>query len=71
MNKKTPKKHTRQIMQIPEWKFSPRQLISMYWWTDPRYSYCAGIIADGAVRSGKTVALSFGFLIWSMSNFNN
>lgn len=71
MAKKTPKAHTRQIMQIPEWMFSPRQLISMYWWADPRYSYCAGIIADGAVRSGKTVALSFGFLIWSMANFNN
>lgn len=57
-------------MQIPEWHFSPKQLLAMYWWANPEYNHCSGIIADGAVRSGKTISLSFGFLIWAMANYN-
>lgn len=52
------------------WRFSPRQLFAMYWWTDARLSHAVGFIADGTVRSGKTVACSLGFLMWSMENFN-
>lgn len=29
-----------------------------------------GIIADGSIRSGKTVSLSLGFCLWSMSRFS-
>ena len=52
------------------WRFSPRQLFAMYWWTDPRLSHAVGFIADGTVRSGKTVACSLGFLMWSMESFS-
>lgn len=30
-----------------------------------------GILCDGAVRSGKTVCMSVGFFLWSMSRFQN
>ena len=52
-----------------EWKFSPKQLLLMYWYKTPRLASCAGVIADGAVRSGKTIALAFGFLMWVPSAF--
>lgn len=29
------------------------------------------IIADGAVRSGKTISMIIGFIVWSMSNFKD
>lgn len=57
--------------EIPKWTFSPRQMLAMFWWDNPAFSHCSGIIADGAVRSGKTVSLSFGFLMWSMRTFDN
>lgn len=53
-----------------EWNFSPRQMLTMFWWNNDTYAHCSGIIADGAVRSGKTVAISFGFLMWSMTRFS-
>ena len=64
-----PKPKDKQFGMI-DWQFSPRQLLNMYWWANPPYSHCSGIIADGAVRSGKTISLSFGFIIWAMSTFN-
>ena len=64
-----PKPKDKQFGMI-DWQFSPRQLLNMYWWANPLYSHCSGIIADGAVRSGKTISLSFGFIIWAMSTFN-
>ncbi len=30
-----------------------------------------GIICDGSIRSGKTVSMAVGFILWSMSTFNN
>lgn len=51
------------------WQFSAKQLIAMNWWQDARLSYADGFIADGTVRSGKTVACSLGFLMWSMETF--
>lgn len=53
-----------------DWQFSEKQLINLSWWRDPNLSFCSGVIADGAVRSGKTISISFGFLLWSMSTFN-
>lgn len=52
-------------------RFSARQLKVLTWW-------CAGspvrehdgIIADGAIRSGKTLSMSLSFAIWAMSSFN-
>lgn len=51
--------------------FSKRQKIAMTWWNQPRFAELDGIICDGAVRSGKTVCMTLGFLIWSMTHFNN
>lgn len=53
------------------WDFSPRQILTMLWWNNPSYQHCAGIICDGSVRSGKTTAIAFGFLMWSMASFEN
>ena len=35
------------------------------------YSKFDAIIADGAVRSGKTSVMSLSFFLWAMGNFNN
>lgn len=54
-------------------KFSPlseKQIIVMSWWAPgaPERHY-DGIIADGAIRSGKTVSMSFSFVLWAMLTF--
>ena len=52
--------------------FSPRQLSLLTWWTPASHLCDAdGIIADGAVRSGKTVAMSLSFVLWAMTRFEN
>lgn len=52
--------------------FSKKQLQVLTWWTAPKIKdkYNA-IIADGSVRSGKTVSMSLGFIIWAMQNFSD
>lgn len=52
--------------------FSKKQLKILTWWCadSPVKSY-DGIIADGAVRSGKTVAMAVSFVQWAMSNFDD
>lgn len=52
-------------------KFSKRQLLAISWWNQPKLKNLDGILCDGAVRSGKTVALTVGFFLWSMSRFQN
>lgn len=51
--------------------FSKKQLKVLTWWRDPRISkkYDA-VIADGSIRSGKTMSMSLSFVIWAMSEFN-
>ena len=46
--------------------FSPKQRVVLDWWRDGRYD---AVICDGAVRSGKTFALSVSFLLWAMARF--
>ena len=42
------------------------------WWTpDSPYKDYVGIIAEGAIRSGKTLVGSFGFVVWAMSAHRN
>lgn len=50
--------------------FSRKQRQVMNWWMDntPVHT-CNGIIADGAIRSGKTVSMSLGFIFWAMETF--
>lgn len=52
-------------------KFSPRQKLAMLWWKDPRFCDMEAIICDGAIRSGKTVSMTVGFILWSMATYNN
>ena len=42
----------------------------MTWWNRPFLRDRDAIICDGAVRSGKTLALTCGFFLWSMTRFN-
>lgn len=51
--------------------FSKKQRKVLNWWCDtsPLKDY-DGIIADGAIRSGKTVSMSLSFAIWAMTTFN-
>lgn len=50
--------------------FSPKQKKVMTWWVPGSpFSEYDGIIADGAIRSGKTVSMETSFLLWSMNTF--
>ena len=52
-------------------KFSKKQRQVLNWWCDKSpVKDKDGIIADGAIRSGKTVAMSLSFVMWAMSSFN-
>lgn len=50
--------------------FSKKQRKLLYWWADgsPYKDYDI-VIADGAIRSGKTIAMICSFLLWSQKNF--
>lgn len=51
--------------------FSTKQVQVLSWWCDTSpVKDKNGIIADGAIRSGKTVAMSLGFVLWAMTKFN-
>lgn len=58
----------------PIFKFKPfsrKQRQVLNWWMDgsPVKDY-EGIIADGAIRSGKTVSMSLSFVFWAMDSFD-
>lgn len=55
-------------MRITE--LSPKQRLTMNWWLTEKYSHYDAIICDGAVRSGKTLSMSIGFVLWAMNRFN-
>lgn len=51
--------------------FSKKQRQVLNWWTEGSpVKNCDGIIADGAIRSGKTVSMSLSFVFWAMSSFS-
>lgn len=52
-------------------KLSPRQNLAMTWWNRPGFKEYDGIICDGSIRSGKTVSMSVGFLLWAMATFSD
>ena len=53
-------------------KFSKKQRIAMTWWTEGSpYHEKEAILCDGAVRSGKTLAMGLGFFLWAMERFND
>lgn len=50
--------------------FSKRQILTMTWWCRPQFQEYDGILCDGSVRSGKTVSMGIGFMLWSMNSFD-
>ena len=54
-------------MMITE--FSHKQLLAMKWWNMRSYGDRDAIICDGAVRSGKTLSMSLGFIFWASKCF--
>ena len=51
-------------------KFSRKQKLVVNWWKNPALSGHDAIICDGAVRSGKTLSMSLGFVLWASCEFN-
>lgn len=51
--------------------FSQKQRKVLNWWCDssPVKDY-DGIIADGAIRSGKTISMSLSYVLWAMTRFS-
>ena len=51
--------------------FSPKQRKVLTWWM-PGGEDCGkeAIVCDGAVRSGKTLAMGLGFFLWAMASFD-
>lgn len=50
--------------------FSKRQNLTLTWWSRPSLEHYDGLICDGSIRSGKTVSMAVGFILWSMSRFD-
>lgn len=51
--------------------FSKKQTQVLNWWTDKSpVNHYDGIIADGAVRSGKTLSMSMSYIFWAMEKFD-
>lgn len=57
------------MMQNPA-SFSPKQQAAVHWWHLPQSRHFDAVICDGAVRSGKTTALSIGFVLWACCSFH-
>lgn len=52
--------------------FSPKQQKLLAWWREGSpHAKQTVIIADGAIRSGKTIAMICSFLEWSLNTFEN
>lgn len=42
----------------------------MTWWKRPDFQSRDGILCDGSVRSGKTLSMALGFVLWSLERFD-
>ena len=51
-------------------RLSKRQELAMLWWQQPRFRDRDALICDGSIRSGKTVCMTVGFILWSMVAFH-
>lgn len=45
--------------------------MTLLWWKMAKHRNKDGIICDGSIRSGKTVSMTVGFILWSMYRFDN
>ena len=59
----------RTVIPMTVSKLSPKQRLTVNWWKNPKYRNFDAIICDGAVRSGKTLSMSLGFILWASSIF--
>ena len=51
--------------------FSRKQTQVLTWWADgSAVKDYEGIIADGSIRSGKTLSMSLSFVLWAMNTFD-
>ena len=51
--------------------FSPKQKTAMTWWMPgSQFESCEALVCDGAVRSGKTLAMGMGFFLWAQLSFD-
>ncbi len=50
--------------------FSRKQRKAIGWWNTPDARIYDAIICDGAVRSGKTTAISLGFILWATASYH-
>lgn len=58
-------------MSIKYKPFSKKQLQLLTWWLpESPYTNYNGVIAEGAVRAGKTIIMGLSFILWSMSKGN-
>lgn len=62
------------LTKVQVFKFQPfsrkQKQILTWWLPDSPVKDYDGIIADGAIRSGKTVCMSLSFVMWAMTSFN-
>lgn len=49
-------------------QFSKQQMRIFNWWTLERWD---AVIADGAIRSGKTMCMSISFVLWAMHSYRH
>lgn len=62
-------KAKRQIFHFKPFSLKQRKVLN--WWCDTSpVKDRDGIIADGAIRSGKTVCMSLSFVFWAMANYS-
>ena len=53
-------------------RFSEKQLRVLHWWhPGSQWRGCDAVIADGAVRSGKTLCMGVSFVGWAMAAFRD
>nr|UCS96144.1 MAG: terminase large subunit [Caudoviricetes sp.] len=63
-------KSKRQIFHFNPFSLKQRKVLN--WWCDTSpVKDKDGIIADGAIRSGKTVCMSLSFVFWAMENYSD
>ena len=61
------------VKKSKPFKFVPpskKQLKVQTWWIADKIKEHDGIIADGAIRSGKTMSMSMAYIAWSMECFD-
>ena len=68
------KKNRNNLTRVQTFQFQPfsnkQKKILTWWLPDSPVKDYDGIIADGAIRSGKTVCMSLSFVFWAMTTFN-